>query len=43
MAEYLVEFNRDDRWQCRKYKGLSYKQLEMLMVELHGREWRDAL
>ena len=45
MVEHLVEFDTEMyRLESRrKYKGLSYKQLEMLMVELHGREWRDAL
>jgi hypothetical protein len=45
MIEHLVEFDTEMfRLDCRrKYKGLSYKHLEMLMVELHGREWRDAL
>ena len=45
MVEHLVEFDTEMyRLESRrKYKGLSYKHLEMLMVELHGREWRDAL
>ena len=45
MVEHLVEFDTemyrlDSR---RKYKGLSYRHLERLMIELHGEEWRDAL
>lgn len=45
MVEHLVEFDTEMyRLESRrKYKGLSYKHLETLMVELHGREWRDAL
>ena len=45
MVEHLVEFDTEMyRLESRrKYKGLSYKHLEMLMVELHGKEWRDAL
>jgi len=45
MVEHLVEFDTEMyRLESRrKYKGLSYKHLEMLMVELHGEHWRDAL
>ena len=45
MVEHLVEFDTEMyRLESRrKYKGLSYRHLEMLMVELHGKEWGDAL
>ena len=45
MVELLVEFETEMfRLDCRKrLKGLSYKQLKTLLVELHGEEWRDAL
>ena len=45
MVEHLVEFDTEMyRLQSRrKYKWLSYKHLEMLLVELHGEHWRDAL
>jgi len=45
MVELLVEFETEMfRLDCRRrLKGLSYKQLKTLLVELHGEEWRDAL
>tara|TARA_R100001460_G_scaffold51949_2_gene90763 strand:+ start:1463 stop:1687 length:225 start_codon:yes stop_codon:yes gene_type:complete len=45
MLEHLVEFETEMfRLDCRRrLKGLSYKQLETLLVDLHGREWKDAL
>lgn len=45
MVEHLVEFDTEMyRLQSRrKYKGLSYKHLEMLLIELHGEHWQDAL
>ena len=45
MVEHLVEFDTEMyRLESRrKYTGLSYKHLEMLMVELHGEHWQDAL
>lgn len=45
MLEHLVEFETEMfRMDCkRRLKGLTYKQLETLLVELHGGEWRDAL
>lgn len=45
MVEHLVEFETEMyRLDCRRrLKGLSYRHLETMLVELHGREWRDAL
>ena len=45
MVEHLVEFDTEMYRlnSRRKYKGLSYKHLEMLLIELHGEHWRDAL
>jgi len=45
MIEHLVEFETEMfRMDCRRrIQGLSYRHLETMMVELHGKEWRDAL
>ena len=45
MVEHLVEFETEMyRLDCRRrLKGLSYRHLETMLVELHGREWKDAL
>jgi hypothetical protein len=45
MVEHLVEFDTEmyRLKSRRKYKSLSYKHLERLMIELHGEYWQDAL
>ena len=45
MLEHLVEFETEMyRLKCRgRLKGCTRRQLERLLVELHGEEWRDAL
>ena len=45
IVEHLVEFDTEmyRLKSRRKYKGLSYKHLERLMIELHGEYWQDAL
>ena len=45
MLEHLVEFETEMyRLKCRRrLKICTRRQLERLLVELHGEEWRDAL
>ena len=45
MLEHLVEFETEMyRLKCRRrLKVCTRRQLERLLVELHGEEWRDAL
>lgn len=45
MVEHLVEFDTEmyRLKSRRKYKGLSYRHLEQLLIQLHGEHWKDAL
>jgi hypothetical protein len=45
MIEHIVEFETEMfRLDCkRKYSRLNSRQLERIMIEIHGEGWRDAL
>ena len=45
MVELLVEFETEMyRLDCRRrLQGLNRRNLESLLVDLHGEEWKDAL
>lgn len=45
MIEHLVEFETEMfRLECRqRITRLKLKQLERMMIDLHGEDWQDAL
>ena len=45
MIQHLVEFETEMyRLDCQhRLSRMRYSELERLMIDLHGEEWRDAL
>ena len=45
MVEHLVEYETEMfRLDCRRrFASCDYKLLEKLLINLHGKDWRDAL
>ena len=45
MLEHLIEYETEMyRLNCkRRLSGCTYKQLEGLLINLHGEDWKDAL
>ncbi len=45
MIEHLVEFETEMfRLACRqRISRLTFRQLERMMIDLHGEDWQDAL
>ena len=45
MIDHLIEYETEMfRLDCRRrISGLPYRWLVSMMIDLHGKEWRDAL